>query len=101
MKINKTKSIVFYIICILILCFMVPSMLLFSLLTPYEDALGFDFNQVDDDALLVLRIYWSFTSVLNLITSFFVFRKKPKIFFVLFSILAVLSVAKLISLFLI
>ena len=96
----KTKKIIYSVTYGTLLCLIILSMILFSMLTPYEDSWGVETKQVNDDALLVLRTYWILISALNIVFCLFSKRHK-KWAFVIFLILALLCVAKSISLLLI
>lgn len=85
------KKIMF--ICIIII---VLSMFFFSLISPYEywDSTK---TYINDDVMLVLRIYWLFSIILNAI--FVILNKQNKKFLFIYVTLVFLSIIRFLSLF--
>ncbi len=85
------KKIMF--ICIIIIAL---SMLFFSLISPYE---YWDSTKtcINDDVMLVLRIYWLFAIILNAIFVFL--NRQNKRFIFIYLTLIFLSIIRFISLF--
>ena len=69
----------------------------FVILSPYDYSEGYKYKRIDDDIMFFFLALWSL-AVLCLGVSLPVFRKRPRVVFVWSIVLIVLSVARLVSL---
>ena len=86
--------------CVNIIVFVVSivTLLLFSLISPYQLwSLNETTPIIDDDKLLVLRIYWLFCSMVNSLFVFLNIKNKNK-FFIAYIVLSLYGIYKILSL---
>jgi hypothetical protein len=75
-------------------------MLVFLLISPYKYEWDVSLRQIDYDALLVLRLFWSLSAVIVLLISIY-HNQKRKLMYIFYGLLLCLSLYKIITLFLI
>jgi len=75
-------------------------MLLFSFISPYRYEWDETLKQVDDDKLLVLRVFWILTVIMAISTSA-VFKSKNKVIFIWSIVLLLISLTVTIFLWII
>ncbi len=91
------KPIIKNIIGILLLCIIIPAMMFFSLISPYET---WDETVIDYDALDALRFLWMFSSIFNA-PFILIFRKSSRALTVIFALLTLFSIAQTVHFFII
>ena len=96
MKANKSIKLIAHLF---VLLFITVSMVLFNMISPYA-LWDITVKQVDEDALLVLRLFWGIVLAVDFVLAFFTYSYK-KVLFAIYSVLALLSVLKFLSLLLV